>query len=73
MPFETRREFLKHSLAIPLFAKLARSEAGAQNDDDEQYRPIPDGVIATQSRLYGPNSPLAEVKKPENRAQIQKT
>ncbi len=53
MPFETRREFIKHSLAIPLLAKLARLEAGAQNDD-ARYRETPDGVIATQSRLYGP-------------------
>lgn len=52
MAFETRRKFLKHSLGIPLFAKLARSETFPQNDD--QYRPTPDGVIATQSRLYGP-------------------
>jgi sugar lactone lactonase YvrE len=53
MPFETRREFLKHSLTAPLLVKLTRSEASVQ-DDDEKYRPTPDGVIATQSRLYGP-------------------
>lgn len=51
--FESRREFLVRSLAIPVFAKAARTEPATQNDAN-RYRATPDGVIATESRIYGP-------------------
>ena len=53
MPMATRREFLRHSLATPFLVRLGQSIPSAL-DDDARYRPTPDGVIATQSRLYGP-------------------
>ena len=51
---QPRRDFLKAFLGTTLLTgsrlRIEQTEA-----DDDRYRPTPDGVIATQSRIYGPN------------------
>jgi sugar lactone lactonase YvrE len=51
---EPRRDFLKTLFGTTFLTASALQTAHAQTDADERYRPTPDFVLATKSRIYGP-------------------
>jgi len=52
---QPRRDFLKAFLGTTLLTGSRLQIGQTHTDDDDRYRATPDGVIATQPRIYGPD------------------